>query len=298
MQTALEFYQRAVELEGGKCPRALASMALAYHYLVFFGALEPAEGFGMAEEALIRALSKDRASALAHAVMGATRRSLHFDWEGAEQELQRAVELGPFDPMCHEYLGYHQVCLGQTQAALKSFRHALELDPSSLKLITGQAWALRAQGDYEESEAATDAVLQMDPTFMLGHYNRACNLLAQERYEEAMSALSSAERYSLLDPLFGHAQAGMGDEKGLEETLDRIRRTAGSRGNVELYQAMAMAAYPDPERSLDHLEEAVRLRSGMLTTCLQDRIFQRLEDNPRFTTILRQIHPVDRAHQD
>lgn len=288
---ALEYFERALELEEGSNPRALANIGLAYHYLVYFGMVEPDEGYGKAEKAIDLALAQDENSALAHAILATTKQVYRWDWEGADRAARRAVELGPLDSQAHEYRGYQQICAGEFEEAEKTLRRALHLDPSSLHLLCVLSWCTRMRGQHQAAQDLVETVLGMDPDYLIAHHHRASNLLVQNHFDEALQLLAPYRGHPYLDPLIGYAECGSGRADALEGTLQRIREGSGTRANTAMHLAMALIPHPDSDRCLEQLEAAARMRHGMVVTCGVDSLWDPLRSSAGFRALMARIRP-------
>jgi len=68
----------------------------------------------------------------AHAAVGAEEADFEYDWQGAEQEFKRALELNPNYAEAHfRYAWTYLTPLGKSDQAIAEMKKALELDPFS-----------------------------------------------------------------------------------------------------------------------------------------------------------------------
>ncbi|MGE5199973.1 MAG: protein kinase domain-containing protein, partial [Rhodospirillaceae bacterium] len=88
-----EYYEQAIALDPDYA-LAWHGLAAFYHLLGYFGQMPPKAANAQAEQAARKALHLDDRLAEAHAIMGALRAS-EFDWQGAEREFSRSLELDP-----------------------------------------------------------------------------------------------------------------------------------------------------------------------------------------------------------
>jgi adenylate cyclase len=88
---SVEYFQRAIEKDPGF---ALAYAGLADSYLAHATGY-PQEFDPKAKAAASRALELDDDLAEAHAALGAEKADFEYDWQGAEREFRRAIELNP-----------------------------------------------------------------------------------------------------------------------------------------------------------------------------------------------------------
>jgi adenylate cyclase len=77
-------------------------------------------------------LELDEGLAEAHAALGAEKAGFEYDWAGAEQEFQRAIELNANCADAHFYYSWFLLTpLGRSEPAIAKMKKALELDPLS-----------------------------------------------------------------------------------------------------------------------------------------------------------------------
>jgi TolB-like protein/DNA-binding winged helix-turn-helix (wHTH) protein len=91
---AAEYFSKAIALDGSYAP-VYVGLADCYVSQADLGHLPPSEAYGRAKTATLRALEIDNGLAEAHASLAVIRADYDWDWEGAETEFQRALELDP-----------------------------------------------------------------------------------------------------------------------------------------------------------------------------------------------------------
>ncbi|MHA7872388.1 MAG: tetratricopeptide repeat protein [Hyphococcus sp.] len=86
------------------------------------------------------------------------------NWPRAEQDLQRAVDIAPDEPMALNYLGYSWVERGlNLDEAFALIEKAVSLDPSSGANIDSLGWAHYQMGDYEEAVGHLEQAASLEP---------------------------------------------------------------------------------------------------------------------------------------
>ena len=74
------------------------------------------------------------------------------EWERAETDLKRAVEIAPEQPAALNYLGYSWAERGvNLEEAFELIEKAVSLQPNSGAIIDSLGWARYQLGDYEEA---------------------------------------------------------------------------------------------------------------------------------------------------
>lgn len=141
---------------------------------------------GKTAEALLRfqdARNIDPANATLNLYTGAALHDLG-DYEAAIASYRIALESAPEIGEVHNNLGNSLMALGRFAEAADSFLRASELMPTSPVPRTARASALQAMGNIAEAEAECRMAVALGPFFAAAHWNLALNLLLQGQYEE------------------------------------------------------------------------------------------------------------------
>lgn len=115
------------------------------------GHLPPSEAFGRAKTATLRALEADNGLAEAHASLAVIRADYDWDWEGAETEFRRALELDPKHVNAHQWHAVFLAKMGRFKEAFPEIEIAKELDPLSLPVAMSAGAILRYARRYDEA---------------------------------------------------------------------------------------------------------------------------------------------------
>jgi TolB-like protein len=156
------YFQKAIEIEPDYAP-AHAGVALTYLTASTRMSLwPPREGVPQGKEAAQRAIQLDPTLADAYVARGLARFSFDWDWAGAEQDFQRALELNPNSSLALD--GYANLLAPRRRfdeaAALLS--KALELDPLSPGLHYDLGWTYWASGQFGRAMSQFRKTLELD----------------------------------------------------------------------------------------------------------------------------------------
>jgi eukaryotic-like serine/threonine-protein kinase len=128
----IEYFHQAIDLDPNY---ALAYDGLAFAYSDgeddFF--VSPGDSIPKATEAAKKALELDDTLSEAHLEMGKVHYWYDYNWNAAEKELRRAIELGPNYASAHAYYGWYLVSVGRFQEGIEESKRAQELDPLSIE---------------------------------------------------------------------------------------------------------------------------------------------------------------------
>jgi len=109
----------------------------------------------------------------------------HGNWAQAAQLYERALALDAQLPGTWIELGRTRRELGSLEAAIRAFRHALELEPAATTWSLLSA-ALREAGRYDEAVLAARSALALDPWLGEAHLNEGAALQLCQRSAAAV----------------------------------------------------------------------------------------------------------------
>jgi TolB-like protein/DNA-binding SARP family transcriptional activator/Tfp pilus assembly protein PilF len=292
LDEAVEYYELALE-QDPVFPLAFAGLADVYVVLPPWGWTSPAEAYPKAMRYAERALSLDSTLASAHAALGLAKLQFHLDWEGAESEYRRALELDPDYPSAHYYYAMFLSQLGRFQEAIREGEAALETDPLSLGLRSGLSDALYSARRYKEAEALLATVVDVYPHFTGAHAWLGLVALAQGRLEEGVAEL---ERVVELDPdllfarlMVAYAYAVAGERDASLRLIDSVSATPGTQWPSPVWIGAAYGELGDLDAAFEQLERGYRERDTWITRLNVWPIFDPLRSDPRFSALTKRI---------
>src|SRR5207247_1378777 len=181
------------------------------------GAREAVEGFGKAKAAAVMALKIDAQLSEAHASLGHA--MLHnWEWEDAEREFKRAIELNPGYPSTHHWYSEYLTAMGRCPESILELQLAAELDPLSLIVNADLGRAFYYARQYDQVIKQEEKTLEMDPDFWLSHINLGRSYTQKGMHAAAIAELRKASELSVVNTEslsflgFAYAAAGKIDE--------------------------------------------------------------------------------------
>lgn len=248
---AIDFFQDAIE----KDPTyALAYTGLADCYTLRsdYGFLASQEGYALAKGAVTLALKYDDSLAEAHTSLASIKAATDWDWQGAENEYRRAIELNPNYPTAHHWYGSQLILQGRMDQALQQLKTAQQLDPLSLGINKDLAVALIYARDYEAALQQCRKTLEIEPTFLVMSTYIAQIYQLQQKYAEATAEV---ERAHAAAPDDGEIAYGLGQAYALAGRKDEALKISSELGQPGKAFLPKEAAYL--YSLLDKKEEAI-----------------------------------------
>ena len=85
---------------------------------------------------------------------------------------------------------------GKYEAAIKSYRQAIQMNPNSAETYSLMGSALAQAGNYREAEEALRKAVSLKPNFAEGYYHLGNFLKSQGKESEAQEAFRKAKQYA------------------------------------------------------------------------------------------------------
>ena len=92
-----------------------------------------------------------------------------WDWNAAENQIKRAIELNPNNADAHIFYAYILSNTGRHEESLAEAKRAGELDPLSLVVSSLEGLFLFHAGQPDEALAKLQKTFEMDSNFALAH---------------------------------------------------------------------------------------------------------------------------------
>jgi eukaryotic-like serine/threonine-protein kinase len=231
IKRSITFYDRAIERDPGY---ALAYAGLADSYALlsgFISVLPPSTALPKAKAAAMRAIELDENLAEAHASLALAKMRFDRDWNGAESEFRRAIELNPNYATAHHWYSVFLRALGRFDEAISEARKAQELDPLSLIINIDVGLGYYYAGRYEEAIAQYKNTIEIDNSFAQSFICLGWAYVEMELYTEAFECYRKAEEIlgSSLPVEIGHLYACTGRRDEALRLLEEIENEAKQR---------------------------------------------------------------------
>src|SRR3984957_19619667 len=165
---AAKQFQQSIAKDPGYA-RSYAGLADTYALMAEYYLGPPDELIPKARAATLKALSLDEQSAEAHASLALIAQNYDWDWQTAEKEFRRAIELDPNYATGHHWYAEHLAFQARFAEAFAEMQRALKLDPFLLIMKTNRVVFLYFSRQYGRSIEQFREVLEIDPDFLRSH---------------------------------------------------------------------------------------------------------------------------------
>jgi eukaryotic-like serine/threonine-protein kinase len=271
---------------------AYVGMADSYNLLGYYAERRPRDTYPKAKAAAQQALRLDDTVADAHASLGYSKLFFDWDWDGAEHEFRRAIELDPSYSSAHQWRAWYLFAMNRLDEAVTELKKAQEMDPLSAIINDHLSLSMVLTGRVDEAIELIHQILEMDPAFALSYRRLGLAFYTVGRVEEAIAAMERAVELSGgsvgVGPL-GFLYGRVGRQKEALEILARLRRTAGERYVSPLDMALVYGGMVSLDDTFRELERACEDRTSDLVLYHHYQWPAEVRADPRYGAISRQI---------
>ena len=287
VKKAIDYFEKAIKLDTNYA-LAYARLADSYGILPFYTPTLPKEAFSKAKVAVMIALNIDETLAEAHSALGFIKTYYDWDWEAAETELKRAVQIKPSYVTAHHWYAEYLSAMGRHEEAIAEIRRAHELDPLSLIINCMKAWVFLFARQYERAIEQCQKTLELGPNFALAHSLLGWAYLEKGMYEESILAYQKRRGDLGVRNIYAYALPGKRDESlGIIEEMKELWR----RGDIAAYPiARVYAGLGEEDLVLEWLEKSLGRREPFMVRLNVDPSFDSLRSNPRFKALLKKMN--------
>ena len=292
---AIQHFRKALTHDSAYAP-AHSALGDAYLWLGEQGGMPQQEGCTLAVAAIKDALQADESLAEAHVAMAGWQLNCAWNWQQAEREYQRALELNSGSAAVHQYYGRSLSRFTRRfDEAFTELRRARELDPLSptIRAYVGQGYLFARQ--YDMAGEQLQEALELNPEHALLLHNLGELSLAQGRWTDAVGYLerslqgpgdTSSHYLAMLGAAY--ARAGRhGEARSILQELDR----RVSDGLVSDFDMAALhIAFGDGDEALALLERGYARRDYWLPEMAAWPWFDSLRAASRYQELLRKMN--------
>ncbi len=287
---ALEYFRQATEQDPNYA-LAYVGIANAYELLGSNGFLPSPQVFPLSRAAAARALELSPQLGEAHIAMAEVLGLFDGEFEEAEKQFRRGLELSPNYPSGHQWFGNYLMARGRVEEGLRENKRAAELDPLSPRITLNYGDALRQSRRFDEALEQHKKAWDLGDPF--GREKTILDYIASGKleplFEELKARRESAETLAAAriayqrDGYFGLAslllRPGYLDANG--EPL------SPSQAFISFYWAAA----GQKEKALVALERAVADQDSVDTFeyLKTDPVWDVLRGEPRYQAVLRKL---------
>jgi TolB-like protein/Tfp pilus assembly protein PilF len=293
LNKAIGFFEQAIAIDPNF---ALAYTGLALSYVAPGIQVPPNDAMPKAKVAAKRALELDDSLPEAHTAMARVLAAYDWDWQGAEREYKRAIELNPRYPVAHQWYGGYFEAQGRRKEALAERKLALQIDPLSLVINFELAQALYYSHDYDRAIQQYEKTLELDGGFPPAWQFLPAAYEQKGNYAEAIAKFRGSpvlnqggEFWPMAKAGLGHAYASNGQKQEALALVEELKRVSEQQYIPGASIALIYAGLGDKDQAVRWLEKAYDQHDFQMQWLDAEPRWDNLRSDPRFQDLIRKI---------
>ena len=291
-----KYFQQAIQ-EDPNYALAYSGLSDYFAFLTLIGGpeiLPPRVAMTKAKDAAVRGLQLDDSLAETHASMGHVLHNYDWDFDGAEREFKRAIELNPNYATAHHWYSHSLMQVGRTEESLQEARRAQELDPLSPFVNNGLARQYYLSRQYDQAIAQCRIGLQIDPAYLPARIQLALAYEQKGQVGEAITELEKARDVAsslpVVHAVLAHAYATAGRKAQAQAELNVLTAAVAHNQYVPpSYLAVIAIAMGDKNGAFSYLEQSYQDRSEQMLYLAVEPLVDPLRGDPRFDSLLKRV---------
>jgi tetratricopeptide (TPR) repeat protein len=291
-RAAIACFESALAKDSRYAP-AYAGISDTYFLWGSHGLRPPIEIYAKANKAAEKALAIDSRVAQAHSALVFGRTFYDWDFRKAERQDRRAVKLGAVTSELQYYRGIYLAAQGRFDEAIRAMRQALQLDPLFPALNANFCHILTVARRCEAAIEQGELAVSLDPYFWLSRVRLGRAYLLQGDYEKGLAQHEEALRLSGGPPthlaLLAYAYGFVGETRRARQIFADMLSRSRERYVCPYFVAEACVPLGDAERTLDWLEQGVKVRANWISFLGVEPAFDPLRSHPRFNKLLARL---------
>jgi len=295
MKMALGYFEQAANVDPNYAV-AYAGMADCYLLLPLYGGGVPTEMYPKAIAVAQKAVALDPNLGEPHASLGLVHALFDFDFPASVREFEEAIRLNPNYAIAHHWFGDSVLpALGEFDRANAEAQRALELDPLSIVNNTDSGTVYWITGRYQEAVTQFKKAIEMDSRNYTAHWGLG---QALERIGDLPGAIAEYEKATQLDDdplplgLLGAAKAKAGDRTGALSIVDKLQEIAKQRYVPDYSFALIHLALGQKDEAMKWLESSYAKHQPDLNWVRVDPDLHPLHGDARFEALAEKILPA------
>jgi serine/threonine-protein kinase len=289
---AINFFQKAI-VKDPNYALAYTGLADCYTLRSDYGFLAPKEGYALAKGAVTLALRYDESLAEAHTSLASIKAVTDWDWQGAENEYRRAIELNPKYATAHHWYATQLLIQDRLDEALQEIKKAQQLDPLSLGINKDFAVILLYAREYDKALEQCRKTLEIEPDFGVMSIYIAQIYELKQKYSEATAELEKAHAAAPEDVEITYGLGQAYALNGKKDAALKISNELNQPGKQNVYQpkeaAYLYALLGEKEQAVAILQKAAENHYLSVAELNTDPRLTELRKDARVVEILQKI---------
>ena len=288
LKTAVDYFNKAIAREPTYA-MAYVGLASTYAVLPIYSVLPADDCYPKAIIAARKALELDSTLGEAYAVLAGIE-SDEWDWNQAEIDFKRALELNPGYATTHHWYRELLLSTGRLDEAFAEIRRAREIDPASMIINVNVGATLYYLRQYDKAVDQYKRVLELGPSFPSVYPYLGAVYLMQGKVDDAIAVYRKSPFSDPNDSaMLGYACTLVGNVRQAKEILTELLKQSKRRTHVPTGIAILYMGLGNKDKAFEWLETAYEVRDMDLRNIKVDPIWDALRPDPRFKALVKKM---------
>jgi TolB-like protein/lipoprotein NlpI len=293
-ENAIRHFERAIELDPNYA-NPYAGLADTYAVYASYNFSTPDVAMPKAKEYAQQAININPNTAAAYTSMAFILHIYEHEWELADENYRKAIQLNPNYPTGHHWYGLYLVHTGRAEEAIPLLIKGTQLDPKAMIIRNGLSIAYWCSDQKELALKTVDTDFLSDPYFTLGLHTKYGWLLADtsekvvKHLNEVIQVYPNQPKYRCT--LFNVHWAAGDHELAKDQLIElhaRFHDTLAKTRFAELYFTMGKE-----DIAYEWLEKGIEAREGVVLFTAIMPSMKKYQVQPRFRELFKKInHPL------
>ena len=281
---SINYFKQAIELDA-KYALAYAGLGDAYYIMAVWGWMNKDEGYEKGKQYALKALSIDDKVAAAYATIGATAFWYEWDWDVAEFNLIKALDLEPNYATTYLYYALLLDILGRKAEARDYINKGLMLYPNSGIMFNISSIIYYNNHEYEKAVDHLKKSVEIreepwHPYFIRNYLRMGKDDLALQHFKKAL--LPNVNRERQIDAIFNNS--------GFGGVLNHYADSVGFSVKGKYYNLAGLFCITgNNEKALYYLEKSYENCELHLPRMKNSIDFESIRQHPRFLNLLKEM---------
>ena len=255
-----------------------------------YGLSASIESFPAAQRSAERALQLNPNSDEALAALAFINYRYEYDWESAEDNFRRAIEINPNNSLANRWFGEFLHKAGRFDEGFAVQKNALALSPASAQIFNDMAWGGYLAGRLEEAAEYVENALSIDKTKASALYNASEIYEHKADYDKAVALWKEAMKIESANIRWIDNLEESFQKEGYRGFLEA--KTAWLEDLIEkdyVYPtdlAKGYAALGENDLAIEWLEKGIEARIPDILSIKYAAAFDSIKTDTRFQEIL------------
>ena len=284
---AIEFYYKALAIDSTDAV-AWVCLTNAISRQSWQNYIDQPTGYEKARQTALKAITLDPNYAPAYSELADIKQYYDFDWKGAENNYQKALDLEPSNADILNSFGDVRHAQGFYHEAEQYHRKALEFNPLKPLLYMSLASDLSYQGKFAEAIPYFRKVLEIDPKYQRAHLYIGRNYIMMGKPELALEEIQKENTEVFKNFGLAIIYFALNRKKEADEKLKEFIENYQIRWRYLIAQLYAFRN--EKENAFAWLDSAYNHRDSWLWWIKNDPWLKNIKDESRYKAILKKMN--------